>query len=185
MDDHLLLVGMMGAGKTTIGRLVAKRLRRPFHDSDEEVLRRSGLSVPELFELHGEAAFRAEEKMVLAAALASGVPSVIAVAGGAVFDPESRRRIRDNSATIWLRALPLTLARRVGSGVGRPLLEHDPAGTIWRLDAARRPVYGELASAVVDVDGSRPLETAERVVRLARGLLEDPCRRSQGAGRSP
>lgn len=172
MADHLLLVGMMGAGKTTVGRLVARRLGRPFRDSDEEVLARTGRTIPEIFHLYGEAAFRAEERMVLASALCAGVPSVIAVAGGAVLDPDSRRRIRRSGATIWLRARPLTLAKRVGPGLGRPLLEHDPLGTLAKLDAARRPVYRELADAVVDVDGSRPLQATDRVVRLARTILD-------------
>lgn len=176
MAEHLLLVGMMGAGKTTVGRLVARRLGRTFHDSDEEILARTGMTVPEMFGSRGEAAFRSEERKALASALASPVPSVIAVAGGAVFDPDSRRRIRRSGATIWLRADPSTLARRVGSGTGRPLLEHDPTGTLRRLDARRRPVYRAIADAVVDVDGWRPLATAERVARLGRQLLEDPCR---------
>jgi shikimate kinase len=177
VTGHVLLVGMMGAGKTTVGRLVARRMRRPFHDSDEEVFVRTGHTVPEIFRRFGEAAFRAQEKMVLASALASGVPSVIAVAGGAVLDPDSCRLIRRNGATIWLRATPLTLAGRVGQGAGRPLLDHDPAGTLAHLDAARRPVYRQLADAAVDVDGIGAGDAAERVVRAARRLLEPCCAR--------
>jgi len=172
----VLLVGMMGAGKTTVGRLVARRLGRPFRDSDEEVLARTGRTIPEIFQLYGEPAFRAQEKMVLASALSSGVPSVIAVAGGAVLDPDSRRRIRRGGATIWLRAAPRTLARRVGGGAGRPLLERDPAGTLAKLDAARRPVYQALADGVVDVDATRPHEATDRVVHLVRTILDDRCR---------
>lgn len=171
-DRHLLVIGMMGAGKTTTGRSLARRLRRPFRDSDEEILARTEMTVPEIFATRGEPAFRAEEKAVLATAIASPVPSVIAVAGGAVFDPDSRRRIRRAGAVIWLRARPRTLSLRVGSGAGRPLLEHDPAGTIARLEAMRRPVYRELADGVLDVDGLTPFLVAERASRLARHLLE-------------
>jgi shikimate kinase len=171
MNEHVMLIGMMGAGKTTTGRLVAALLGRSFHDSDEEVLARTGMTVPELFALHGEPAFRAQERAVLASALTSGVPSVIAVAGGAVFDPDSRRRMQHSGVIIWLRATPHTLGRRVGSGVGRPLLDDDPAGTLYRLDALRRPLYQALADDHVDVDGVSRSSVAERVARLARERL--------------
>jgi len=90
MGEHVLLVGMMGSGKSTVGRIVADRMRRPFRDSDADVERRTGKSVPAIFAARGEPAYRAEERAVLCAALASLVPSVIAVAGGAVIDPDSR-----------------------------------------------------------------------------------------------
>lgn len=168
MAEHVLMIGMMGAGKTTVGRSVARALRRPFHDSDEEILAKTGMTVPEIFKERGEAAFRAEERAVLAAALTSPVPSVIAVAGGAVFDPESRRRVRGGGVVIWLRARPETLASRVGLGQGRPLLEHDPAATLARLDALRRPVYRSLADYSLDVDTVPPAVVVERAVRIAR-----------------
>ncbi len=176
MADHVLVIGMMGSGKTTVGRAAARLLSRPFHDSDEEVLARTGMTVPEIFARRGEAAFRAEERAVLAAALASPVPSVIAVAGGAVFDPDSRRRIRRGGVVVWLRAQPHVLAARVGPGTGRPLLEHDPTGAIRRLDAARRPVYRALADATVDSDCERPEMVAERVAHAARAVLDGGLR---------
>jgi shikimate kinase len=169
---HVLLIGMMGAGKTTTGEVVARMLRRPFRDSDAEVLARTGKTVPELFAERGEAAFRAEERAVLANALASGVPSVIAVAGGGVFNPESRRRIRSGGVVIWLRARPSTLAGRVGAGSGRPLLANDAGTALARLDSFRRPVYQSLSDVVVDVDGVPRALVAERVVRAAREWLD-------------
>ncbi|MHB1987497.1 MAG: shikimate kinase [Acidimicrobiales bacterium] len=177
MADHLLLIGMMGAGKTTAGRAVARTMRRPFHDSDEEILAKTGMTVPEIFRTKGEASFRAEERAVLAYALSSPVPSVIAVAGGAVFDPDSRRRIRHGGVVVWLRARPRTLAGRVGLGDGRPLLELDPAASLARLDALRRPVYSSLADFAVDVDGLVPRAVVERVCRLVRGFVPCPCGR--------
>lgn len=172
MDEHVLLIGMMGAGKTTVGSAVARRMRRPFHDSDAEIIARTGMTVPEIFASRGEPAFRAEERSVLARAIASPVPSVIAVAGGAVFDPDSRRRVRHAGVVVWLRATPATLAGRVGSGAGRPLLSGNPAAAISRLDEARRPVYRDLADVVVDVDGPDPWAVTDRVMRLAAGWLE-------------
>jgi shikimate kinase len=173
VPEHVLVIGMMGAGKTTVGRAVAAAMRRPFLDSDAEILERTGLTVPEIFATKGEPAFRGEERAVLAAALTSPVPSVIAVAGGAVFNPDSRRRIRAGGVVVWLRARPQTLAGRVGAGNDRPLLEHDPVGTIARLDALRRPVYRSLADVAVDVDGVAPSGVAERVTRLARVWLDE------------
>jgi shikimate kinase len=167
-----MLIGMMGAGKSTTGQRVARLLGRRFYDSDQEILTRTGMTVPEIFRVHGEAAFRAEERAVLAVALTSGVPAVVAVAGGAVFDPDSRRRMRGSGVVIWLRATPHTLARRVGAGIGRPLLEQDPSGTLYRLDALRRPLYQALADRHIDVDGVTPAMVAERVARLARERLE-------------
>lgn len=183
MNEHVLLIGMMGAGKTTVGSAVARRLRRPFHDSDAEIIARTGLSVPEIFSLRGEPAFRAEERSVLARAIASCVPSVIAVAGGAVFDPDSRRKIRHGGVVVWLRARPATLAGRVGAGAGRPLLAGNPAAALARLDEMRRPVYRDLADVVVDVDGPDPFTLGERVSRLARGFLEARQRAVEDARR--
>ena len=138
--------------------------------------RRTGKSVPEIFATRGEAAFRAEERAALCAALASGVPSVIAVAGGAVLDPEARRRIRTAGVIVWLDVAPRDLTRNAcGTGVGRPLLDHDQAGTLARLDAVRRPVYRELADVVIEERRRRPGAIADEVVRASRALLEACC----------
>ena len=127
MIRRILLVGMMGAGKTTTGQLVARRLGWGYRDSDADVEAATGLTVPELFARDGEAAFRRAEAAVLAGACADPEPSVVSVAGGAVLSPDNRRLIAASGTVVWLRAQPETLAARVGDGAGRPLLGDDPA----------------------------------------------------------
>lgn len=169
--EHVLLIGMMGSGKSSVGRIAAARMRRPFCDSDAAVEQRTGASIEDVFADRGEAAFRAEERAVMCAALASGVPAVIAVAGGAVMDPETRRRISDSGVVIWLEAPPHVLEARLGPGEGRPLLEGDVAGTLRRLDALRRPLYKQLSDHVVHTGSRRSQAVAEEVVRAAQRLL--------------
>ncbi len=92
---------------------------------------------------------------------------MVSVAGGAVLDPANRALLSGAGAVVWLRARPDTLAARVGDGAGRPLLDHDPAAALARLDAERRPLYQEVASGVVDVDGAGPDAVADRVLEVA------------------
>jgi shikimate kinase len=164
MTPRLLLVGMMGAGKTTVGNLLAQRLGWPYRDSDADVEADTGLTVPEIFAREGEDAFRAAEARVLAEACASAVASVVSVAGGAVLNPDTRRRISRCGTVVWLRARPETLAARVGDGAGRPLLGEDPAAALVRLNDVRAPLYAEIADVVVDVDDLAPEAAAERVL---------------------
>jgi len=165
-DTHLLLVGMMGAGKTTVGRLVAEHLARPYRDSDALVEAATGHSVSELFATGGEATFRAAESAALRVAV-EPPPAVISVAGGAVLDPANRTLLERSGTVVWLRARPETLAARVGDGADRPLLAPDPPRTLADLDALRRPLYAEIADAVVDVDELEPAQVADAVVRAA------------------
>jgi shikimate kinase len=169
---RILLVGMMGAGKTTTGELVAQRLGWSYRDSDADVEATTGLTVPELFARDGEAAFRRAEAAVLATACAEDSACVIAVAGGAVLNPDNRRLIKDSGTVVWLRARPQKLAVRVGDGVGRPLLGDDPAAAMQHLLDQRAPYYAEVADAVIDVDDLSPDEVAERVLSAA-GLSPD------------
>jgi shikimate kinase len=152
---HLVLVGMMGSGKTTVGRRVAARLGRRLRDSDAEVEARTGRTVREIFESDGEAAFRAEEARALADALGDPEPAVVAAAGGVVLDPRNRARLKEGGTVVWLDARPEALARRVSSGGHRPLLGEDPLAALRRLDAERRPLYAEVADHVVAVEDRR------------------------------
>ena len=161
---RVLLIGMMGVGKSTVGHLVAQRLGWPYLDSDEWVQRHTGKTVPEIFQQDGEAAFRAQETAALQEAATSDGPLVVGVAGGAVLSPENRVLIRRGGLTVWLRADPLTLAKRVGSGKGRPLLGDNPQAALKRLYPEREPHYRELADLIVDVDKLTPGEVADRIV---------------------
>jgi len=161
---RILLVGMMGAGKTTTGRQVAEKLGWDYLDSDVEVEKKTGLTVPALFARDGEVAFRDAEAEVLRAACARTDPAVVSVAGGAVLRPENRDLLRTCGRVIWLRARPATLAARVGDGAGRPLLDGDPAAALRALDAVRRPLYAEVADETIDVDDLSPGEVAARII---------------------
>jgi len=161
---RILLVGMMGAGKTTVGRLLAEKLGWDYLDSDEEVQAATGLTVPELFARDGEAAFRDAESAALARACADTEPVVVSVAGGAVLRPDNRSLLRASGRVVWLRARLATLTARVGDGVGRPLLDVDPAGTLAKLYDERRPLYEEVADLTVDVDGLTAPEVASLVL---------------------
>ena len=165
--ERILLVGMMGAGKTTVGRLLAARLGWDYVDSDADVEEQTGLTVPELFARQGESAFRGAEAASLLRACTSSRPVVVSVAGGAVLNPENRALLRSCGRVVWLRARPETLAARVGDGAGRPLLDDDPAGALIALDAARRPFYAEVADEAVDVDDLGPDEVVALIVDRA------------------
>jgi shikimate kinase len=145
----VVLVGMMGAGKSTIGRRLAARLHLPFQDADAEIeLAHAGMTIPEIFAVHGEPYFRDGEARVIARLLDNG-PGVLATGGGAFMREETRGRIRDKAVSMWLKADAETIMKRVKRRADRPLLQTaDPAATIGRLIEERHPVY-ELADITI------------------------------------
>ncbi|HXI05073.1 MAG: shikimate kinase [Bradyrhizobium sp.] len=137
----VVLIGMMGAGKSTIGRRMAARLRLPFLDADTEIEAAAGMSIPEIFEAHGEPHFRDGEARVIARLLDGG-PSVVATGGGAFMREETRDRVRAKAVSIWLKADADVIMKRVRRRSDRPLLQNaDPEGTVSRLLGEREPVY--------------------------------------------
>jgi shikimate kinase len=164
MTDRLLLVGMMGVGKTTIGQLLAQRLGWAYLDSDAQVAQTTGRTIPEIFSEDGEAAFRAEETKALTVAVSGPDPTVVSVAGGAVLSEDNRALLARSGTVVWLRARPETLAKRVGDGAGRPLLGSDPGSALAALYAVREPLYKTVASVTVDVDELPPETVVERVL---------------------
>ena len=137
----VVLVGMMGAGKSTIGRRLSLRLRLPFLDADTEIETAAGMSIPDIFEARGEPDFRDGEARVIARLLDSG-PGVLATGGGAFMREETRNRIRDKAISIWLKADADIIMRRVKRRADRPLLQTaDPEATVERLLNEREPIY--------------------------------------------
>ena len=137
----VVLVGMMGAGKSTIGRRLSSRLGMPFLDADAEIEAAAGMSIPDIFEARGEPDFRDGEVRVIARLLDSG-PAVLATGGGALMRKETRDRIRDKAVSIWLKVDADVIMRRVKRRADRPLLQTaDPAATVGRLIEEREPVY--------------------------------------------
>ena len=147
--QRVVVVGLVGAGKTSIGRRLAARLGLPFLDADAEIELAAGCSIPELFSRYGEAYFRDGEKKVIRRLLAGG-PAVLAYGGGAFMDPDTRAATRERAISVWLRCALPTLVRRVASRENRPLLANqDHAATLSRLMAKRYPIYAE-ADVIVD-----------------------------------
>jgi len=162
---NLYLVGMMGAGKTTVGRLLARRLKLRFVDSDHEIEKRCGVKVPLIFEIEGEAGFRSREAQTLAELTAlEGI--VLATGGGTVLAAENRQRLADRGTVIYLRAQAEDLYERVRQDRNRPLLATaDPLARLREIYVLRDPLYREVADVVVDTG-------RQTVQSLARALAE-------------
>jgi shikimate kinase len=164
MAQPIFLVGMMGAGKTTLGKALAQRLEREFVDTDRFLVQRTGVSVATIFEIEGEDGFRRREAAVLAE-LADRPDCVIATGGGAILDPENRRLMREHGIVVYLHARLDSLWERTRHDTHRPLLKtDDPRATLAELLEARDPLYREAAHLVVDTGFQSATTLVGRVV---------------------
>jgi shikimate kinase len=177
----VVLVGLMGAGKTNIGRRLAARLQLPFVDADAEIEAAAGESIEEIFRRYGEAYFREGERRVIARLL-DGKVKILATGGGAFMDATTRERIRANGISIWLRADLDLLVTRVGRRESRPLLKDgDPRAVLAALIERRHPIYGEADIVVDSIDGP-PEATLGRVIAELKRHLAAQARRAEGDG---
>jgi shikimate kinase len=171
-ERHLVLVGLMGAGKTTVGARCADLLGRPFVDTDDLIVTRAAMPFDEIWRTGGEPRFRELERAVVADVCASPEPLVIASGGGAILDPDNRQRFRATGVVVWLRAPTAVLAARVGDGATRPLLAGgDPEGALARLGAARDDAYSAAADASVDTEDRAVDEVADAVLDAFKELV--------------
>ncbi|MEX6506403.1 shikimate kinase [Jiella sp. M17.18] len=172
----VVLIGLMGAGKTTVGRKLASLVGLPFRDSDAEIEAASRMSVPELFEAYGEPEFRALEARVIARLTQEG-PQVLATGGGAYMREETRLLFRTCAVTVWLKADLDTLMERVSRRQNRPLLKNDnPREVMQRLIDIRYPVYAEADLTIVSRNVRREVVAEEIVAALDRHLATESAR---------
>ncbi|GIU83617.1 MAG: hypothetical protein KatS3mg008_0392 [Acidimicrobiales bacterium] len=164
--DRVVLVGMPGVGKTTVARILARRLGARMYDTDRMVEEHCGTSVAQLIDTCGEERFRGLEEEMVSSALRAEAPCVISLGGGAVTSARTRESLSTGVTVVWLRARPDTICRRVGDdGVERPLLRGDLRRRVEDLDATRRPLYESVADLVVDVDDLDAEQAADQIVR--------------------
>jgi shikimate kinase len=170
LERTVALVGMMGVGKSTVGRKLAESLATPFVDSDEEIEKAAGLTVQEIFDLHGEPEFRRGERRVIERLL-NGPPIVLATGGGAFMNDETRAAIGESGVSVWLKAELGLLVRRVGKRGNRPLLKAgDPETVLQNLMTARHPTYALADITVESRDVPHEVIVNEIIDSLARHL---------------
>jgi shikimate kinase len=161
MSSNIFLVGPMGAGKTTVGRQLAKALKMQFFDSDHEIEQRTGVSIPLIFDIEGEAGFREREKKMIDE-LTQKSNVVLATGGGVVLNPENRQHLATRGTVIYLKAKVTQLFKRTAKDRNRPLLQNDdPKGKLQQLMEARQPLYLEVADFALETDG----RTVKQVVK--------------------
>jgi len=165
-DRSVVMVGLMGAGKTTVGRRLAAGLGLPFVDADQEIEAAAGMTVSEIFESQGEEYFRDGERRVIARLLA-GEQKVLATGGGAFVDAETRELVRSTSVSVWLRGELSLLLRRVSRRVNRPLLKSNPQEVMERLIEERYPIYREADITVDSRDVPHEQIVEEIIAKLA------------------
>ncbi len=166
--DNLFLVGLMGAGKTTVGRQLARQLNLTFHDADQVIEARTGVHIPVIFDIEGESGFRAREEAVIRE-LAALTGIVLATGGGAVLSAANRAVLKQNGIVIYLRGSPEQLYERTRHDRNRPLLQTgDPLEKLRELYALRDPFYREVADVVVDTGR----QSASHLIRVLRDKLD-------------
>lgn len=170
----IVLIGMMGAGKSSIGKRLAARLDIPFADADAAIEAAAGMSIPDIFDVHGEFSFRSGEARVIARLLEDG-PQVLATGGGSFVNPETRARIHEKGVSMWLKADVDVLLRRVKRRDNRPLLQNgDPAATLANLLADREPYYSQANLTVISREVPHEV-IVEEIVLLLCGKLGVAC----------
>jgi shikimate kinase len=169
ISGNIFLVGLMGAGKTSVGRLLARRLGKAFFDCDHEIERATGVKIPVIFEIEGETGFRAREARMLAELVVRS-EIVLATGGGAVLSAENRKLLAGNGVVVYLRAVVADLWQRTRHDRNRPLLKTDePLARLEQLFAERDPLYSSIADIIVDT-GSQSLGSLTH--RLEQQLIE-------------
>ena len=162
----LFLTGPMGAGKSTIGRQLSKQLGLPFHDSDHEIEARTGVDIPLIFDLEGEAGFRIRESVVIDE-LTQLPGIVLATGGGAILDPDNREHLGSRGKVIYLHASVKQQLKRTRMDRNRPLLQtDDPRARLEELMAIRDPLYRGIASVVIDTDGMRVRDVVKKILEM-------------------
>lgn len=173
---NIFLVGLMGAGKTSVGRMLARRLNKDFYDADAEIERTTGVKIPVIFDIEGESGFRAREEKVIER-LTALHDIVLATGGGAILSAANRARLRRHGRVIYLRAAPEDLWRRTRRDRNRPLLQtSNPLAKLKELHAQRDPFYSEVADLVVDTGAQSVGSLTTHIQQLLTGLEQDAGR---------
>lgn len=163
IPGNIFLVGLMGAGKTSVGRYLAKRLGKTFYDCDHEIERRTGVKIPVIFDIEGEAGFRVRETAVLGD-LTNLQDIVLATGGGAVIDAQNRRALAGHGTVVYLRASPADLWQRTRNDRNRPLLQTaDPHARLQQLFTDRDPLYREIATIIEDTGNQSVRSLTQRL----------------------
>ena len=176
--QNIFLVGLMGAGKTSVGKMLSKRLNKTFYDSDQEIERATGVKIPVIFEIEGEQGFRARESRMLAE-LVCGDNIVLATGGGIILSEQNRRLLAAHGTVIYLRATANDLWRRTRHDKNRPLLQTgDPLEKLQELLAQRDPLYREVADIIIDTGnqslGSLTSRIEQQLAQMKAGLPVQP-----------